>query len=212
MLPNLPKAIEMLNTHYDVHTTARHYADLTDHTVPSDTKSWSEILITLLTGIRGRARKKGSDLIDGSDVKAANVWDAIDTPRFNGCVPAGRTSSTSRKPSDVSALDGIPHLFFVLWDTEPIKRTPRCRVWVVGPPRDVLFRKMVDTWYQQCDTGQIKSTNFQLHPPRDKNSNQIRNTCGNLSYPLLFSAERSGSSGYHVVGHNPSVLASGSCK
>ena len=212
MPPNLSKAIEMLNTHYEFHTTARHYAVLTDHTVPSDTKSWSEILITLLTGIPGRARKKGSDLIDGSDVKAANVWDAIDTPRFNGCAPAGRTSSTSSKPSNVSALNGIPYLFFALWDTEPIKRLPRCRVWVVSPPHDVLFRQMVSTWYQQRHTGHITSTNFQLHPPRDKNSNQIRNKCGNLSYPLLFSAERPGSSGYQVVVHNPSVLVSGSCK
>ena len=111
-------ALKLLEAHYVAFTTALPLANQTGHTVPSDTKSWSQILVSVVTGLDGRKRGKGSDLEDGSDVKAANVWDAIDTPRFNGCVPAGRTTEKARKPNDVTALDGIPFLFFVLWDTK----------------------------------------------------------------------------------------------
>ena len=45
---------------------------------------------------------------------------------------------------------------------------------------------MVDKWYKQREEGIIKSNNFQLHPPRNKDSNVIRNKCGNLVYPLIF--------------------------
>lgn len=210
-LPNISLALELLDTHYESHQSARRFAQVTDHTVPSDTKSWSEILVTLLTGKLGRARKKGSDLDDGSDVKAANVWDAIDTPRFNGCAPAGRVSATSRKPSDVSALDDMPHLFFVLWDIEPTRNVRRCRVWVVRPPNDPVFREMVELWYRKRTLGAIKSNNFQLHPPRNKNSNVLRNACGNLSYPLLFVAELDQHNKYHVTHHDPNALIFGQC-
>lgn len=211
-LPNINLALELLNTHYESHRSARRFAELTNHTVPSDTKSWSEILVTLLTGKRGRARRKGSDLDDGSDVKAANVWDAIDTPRFNGCAPAGRVSETSKKPSDVSALDDMPHLFFVLWDIEPVRNVQRCRVWVVRPSHDDVFREMVELWYRKRDLGAIKSNNLQLHPPRNKNSNVIRNACGNLSYPLLFVAELGEHDQYSATHHDPSVLTFGQCQ
>ncbi|HXY37367.1 MAG TPA: MamI family restriction endonuclease, partial [Planctomycetaceae bacterium] len=86
------------------------FADKTFHPVPCDTRSWSQILVSILTGINGREREKGSDLVDGSDVKAANCWSAIDTPRFNGAIPAGRLSKTSRKAEDVTALDDTPFI------------------------------------------------------------------------------------------------------
>ena len=138
--------------------------------------------MSLLTGLPGRSRRKGSDLADGSDVKAANVWDAIDTPRFNGCAPAGRTTSASRKPNDVSALDDIPFLFFVLWDERTSPTVPRCRVWCVKPNVDVEFRKLVSKWYDMRQSGEIKSANFQLHPPRNEDHNIIGNSLGRLEY------------------------------
>lgn len=33
-----------------------------------------QILVSLITGINGLGRRKGSDLSDGSDVKSVNVW------------------------------------------------------------------------------------------------------------------------------------------
>ena len=57
--------------------------------MPVDLRGWSQIIVSVLTGIKGIARKKGADLEDGSDVKAANTWEAIDTPRFNGVIKAG---------------------------------------------------------------------------------------------------------------------------
>lgn len=182
--------LQILDAHYKAFYDAKPFADATGQLVPSDTKSWSQILICALTGQKGRERQKGSDLADGSDVKAANCWCAIDTPRFNGCLPAGRLSPTARKEEDLTALDGVPFLYFVLWDERPGDRAPRCRIWVVRPGTDKAFREMAAKWYQRRQSGQIKSTNFQLHPPRFTNSDTFRNECGNLAYPLLLSAVR----------------------
>jgi len=204
-------ALELLDAHFNAFEAARPYAERSGHTVPSDTKSWSQILVSVLTGLQGRARKKGSDLEDGSDVKAANVWSAIDTPRFNGAIAAGRTTAAARKPPDVTALDGIPYLFFVLWDHSEKEQRPRCRIWCVRPQHDREFRKMCKKWYKGRAKGQIVSTNFQLHPPRNLDNNIIRNTCGNLAYPLFFCAERRGDK-YKVIAHAPSVLTSGECQ
>lgn len=204
-------AVALLNEHYRSFHAGRPYAERTGHSVPSDTKSWSEILVALLTGISGRGRQKGSDLSDGSDVKAANLWSAIDTPRFNGCAPAGRTSKASKKAGDLSAFDDIPHLFFVLWDERGVQRVPRCRIWVVSPPTDPQFRRVVGSWYEKVATGEIKSTNFQLHPPRNVDHNVIRNRCGNLEYPLFFHAEHT-SAGFTIVASDPSTLTTGLCR
>lgn len=210
MPADLDDAIALLNTHYLAFQKALEFAERTGHTVPSDTKSWSEILVSLLTGIPGRERQKGSDLADGSDVKAANVWAAIDTPRFNGCAPAGRTSETSRRPNDLSAFDETPYLFLVLWDEKGEELIPRCRVWCVRPREDLEFRRVVGKWYQLREEGEILSDNFQLHPPRNLDTNVIRNSCGNLNYPLLFSAEWDGET-FQVVTFDEEVLESGEC-
>lgn len=207
----LNDAVALLEEHYRAFHTARPFAERTGHTVPSDTKSYSEILVSLLTGIGGRKRQKGTDLDDGSDVKAANVWSAIDTPRFNGCVPAGRTTEASRKPDDVSAVDDTPYIFFVLWDERRPQNVPRCRVWCVRPQHDKEFRRVVSAWYEGRAAGDIRSTNFQLHPPRNEDSDVIRSSFGNLSYPLLFLAERQDDS-WKVTHFDEKVLTSGQCQ
>ena len=69
---------------------------------------------------------------------------------------------------------------------------------------------MVSLWYGKPKTGEIKSTNFQLHPPRNRDDNTIRNSCGNLEYPLLFQAELHDGS-YNLVRFDPAVLVSGEC-
>jgi hypothetical protein len=202
--------LSFLDAHHDAFFRAKPLADKTCHPVPCDTRSWSQILISLLTGINGRKRQKGSDLVDGSDVKAACCWGAIDTPRFNGAIPAGRLSDTSRKAEDVTALDDMPFLFFVLWDNDTEDR-PRCRVWCVRPRQDKVFRAMCAKWYEQRATGRIRSTNFQLHPPRCRDENVFRNKCGNLSYPLLFAAIRK-EGGFETIHYDSSILENGECK
>jgi hypothetical protein len=207
---NVTETLELLDAHHRAFFDALPFATKTGHTTPSDTKSWSQMLVSILTGLSGRARKKGSDLDDGSDVKAANTWSAIDTPRFNGCIPAGRLSKTSKKPGDITALDDTPFIFFVLWDAKRPGEHMRCRVWVVRPSVDPVFRKMCAGWYDGVASGHIISTNFQLHPPRNLDTNIIRNTCGNLTYPLLFSAEHDGTR-YDMTSYDPTVLTSGLC-
>ena len=202
--------VALLNTHLRQFMEVAEVAKLTKHTAPTDTKSWSQIIVSSLTGIAGLGRKKGADLIDGSDVKAANLWDAIDTPRFNGVLKTGRLSATSHTPDDVSALDSVPHLFFVLWDYTTDKR-PRCRIWVVRCKEDEVFRGIAAKWYADRAANKT-SNNFQLHPPRNKDHDSFSNTWGTLSYPLLFAASYDpADKTFKVTAYNPDVLTNGTC-
>lgn len=208
---NIFEAVRLLNSHYKAFYEAHPLANKYGQPVPSDSRAWSQILVSVLTGKKGLAQKKGSDLEDGSDVKAANCWEAIDTPRFNGVIPSGRKSETSRKDLSVSALDNIPHIYFVLWDDEPNTGNKRCRIWCVRTNEDRVFRSICANWYKQRVVGEIKSDNFQLHPPRNKNSNEIRNTCGNFEMPLLFSATRKDGS-FTCDMYSPEVIGAGECR
>jgi hypothetical protein len=205
----LVQAIEFLNLHYKSFAAAVPFAKTTLHPVPCDTRGWSQILVSILTGLGGRGREKGPDLLDGSDVKGANTWEAIDTPRFNGCIKAATKSATAGR---IESLDNQPFLFFVLWDHAPTSKRPRCRVWSVRTQHDRIFRAMCQEWYDRCRSGRIVSTNFQLHPPRGRDSDEFRNECGNLLYPLLLCAEYSGDAGYEVIAYHPEVLQNGECR
>lgn len=201
------EALELLDLHYESFFSIAKVAEETGHPVPMDTRGWSQILCSVLTGIRGVDRKKGADLVDGSDVKGANTWMAIDTPRFNGVIKAGTQATTSGR---LESLDSMPHLYFVLWDVSP-RGNHRCRVWVVRPDSDINFRGMALLWYKAREAGTIKSDNFQLHPPRGLDSDEIRNTCGNLIYPLYFSAEIEPGIGYVLQTFDEDARTSGVC-
>ena len=204
---NIDEVLEFLKLHHDAFFQATVFAEQTQHPTPSDTRAYSQIVVSLLCGVKGRARQKGSDLEDGSDVKGANTWGAIDTPRFNNVIKAGTKSAVS---DSMDSLDEMPKLFFVLWDNEPEHKRERCRIWCVRPRDDRVFRAMCASWYEKRQNGEIRSDNFQLHPPRGLNSNSFRNTCGNLDYPLLFCAEFTDGE-YKVKTHQPEVLEIGLC-
>ncbi|WP_181454006.1 MamI family restriction endonuclease [Stenotrophomonas maltophilia] len=203
----IDQAVELLNEHFDAFFVSAKYAEKTGHPVPSDTRGWSQILVSLLTGIDGLERKKGADLVDGSDVKAANTWNAIDTPRFNGVLKAGTKADHD---GSLVSLDGMPNLFFVLWDMAP-SGEHRCRVWVVRTQYDPEFRNMAGRWFEAREQGVIRSNNFQLHPPRGKDTDTFRNTYGNLDYPLLFCALKPAGSSYRVASYRPEVIGAGAC-
>lgn len=204
---SISKALTLLDLHYESFYAVEPYATETGHPVPMDTRGWSQIIVSTLCGVNGLQRRKGADLADGSDVKGANTWKAIDTPRFNGVIKAGTKASVSDK---IASLDGMPHLYMVLWD-ETIRKTARCRIWMVRTQKDKEFRSMCSNWYSKRATGEITSTNFQLHPPRGKDTNIIRNTCGNLSYPLYFCAERASNGKYKLLTFNPELIKNGVC-
>ncbi len=206
---SIEQTLELLDLHYESFYSVVDVAKQTLHPVPVDTRAWSQILVSVLVGIKGIKREKGPDLEDGSDVKGANTWEAIDTPRFNNVIKAGTKAETAGK---IESLDVTPYLFLVLWDNAPETNNTRCRIWCVRPQYDSRFRAMSKLWYSKRDRGDIKSPNFQLHPPRGKNSNVIRNKCGNLTYPLLFCAERSSDGKYAVKEYNPEVMKIGLCQ
>lgn len=200
-------AVKLLEEHLRAFMAARPHAQRTGHTVPSDTKSWSQILVSTITGIPGLSRKKGRDLSDGSDVKAANAWDAIDVPRFNGVLPAGRKA----RYSDISALNNMPFLYFVLWDwAKGGAGSERCRIWVVRPQTDKVFRTVAGKWYAAKRRGKIKSDNFQLHPPIHEEENIVTNECGDLKLPLLFRADWVGNA-YKLTSFDSAARTSGKC-
>jgi hypothetical protein len=203
----ISRVLRLLDLHYDSFYAVAPFATETGHPVPTDTRGWSQIMVSVLTGTKGLERKKGADLEDGSDVKGANTWEAIDTPRFNGVIKAGTKAEASGK---IASLDGMPFLYLVLWDVTK-RGSARCRIWVVKPQTDVLFREVCVTWYEKRANGEIVSNNFQLHPPRGLDSSIIRNTCGNLTYPLYFCAERSSEGKYQLVLFEPSARESQSC-
>src|SRR5437868_1451229 len=101
------RTIQYLKAHYDAFHDVIEIAREMEHPVPIDTRAWSQILVSVLTGIPGLGRKKGADLIDGSDVKGAITWEAIDTPRFNGVIKAGTKSATA---GQIESLDSMPYL------------------------------------------------------------------------------------------------------
>ena len=199
--------LDLLDMHCQSFYETVPHARRTGHPVPTDTRGWSQILVSTISGVNGLGRRKGTDLVDGSDVKGANTWEAIDTPRFNGVIKAGTLADTSGR---LASLDSMPHIYLVLWD-ETTRSTMRCRIWVVRPQYDEMFRSVCAEWYSKRANGEIKSNNFQLHPPRGRDSNVIRNTCGNLCYPLYFCAERTQESGYELLHFDPQVLSSGVC-
>lgn len=206
MTINVEAALAVLQRHLAEFEAAQPFAARTGHTVPTDTKSWSQILISELTGLSGLARKKGADLDDGSDVKGANTWEAIDTPRFNGVLSAGR--ATKEHSGKLESLNSMPYVFFVLWDISP-RGNKRCRVWVVRAKLDPLFRETCARWYADFSANRT-SNNFQLHPPRGLDSNVIRNSRGSLQYPLLLAAEVENGR-YKVTCCDEAILSSGLC-
>lgn len=206
-MSRVEEALAVLDTQFAAFVASLPLAEKTKHPIPMDTRSWSQILVSTLTGVGGAARKKGADLEDGSDVKAANCWTAIDTPRFNGVAKAG---TKAKSAGAIESFDKMPHLYFVLWDTDPTTEKPRCRVWVVRPQTDKEFRGLCSSWYKNVKEGKIKSTNLQLHPPRNKDSNEFTNECGNLTYPLFFCAERD-KDGFKALALETATLKSGKC-
>lgn len=190
MNKNITEVIKLLDMHYEAYLKIKPFADLHKQPHPTDTRGWSQILVSALTGISGKGRKKGPDFVDGSDVKGSNCWDAIDKPRFNGCLKAGTKSSTA---NSLKSLNDVPFLFFVMWDSTETTEQYRCRVWVVNTQHDEEFRSMASSWYLLRKNGVIRSNNFQLHPPRNKDNNVFTNNCGHLEYPLMLEARLVGS-------------------
>jgi hypothetical protein len=217
----LAETLELLNIHHEAFWRAAPLASKTGHPVPSDSRGWSQIIVSALTGIPGMKRQKGQDLADGSDVKAANTWESIDTPRFNGVLKAGTKAEHAGK---LTFLDSVPFIFFAFWDHDS-NQACRFRLWVVRTQVDPLFRQMAEAWYKAAENGialkasgqklrkgeDIGSNNFQLHPPRGKDTNEIRNMLGTFEYPLLFAAVEEGGN-YKKIHMDISALFSGLCK
>jgi len=207
-----PDVLKILNDHIKCFLTGKPSAK--KYLQPEGTQNtanWSQILVSALVRITGRGGEKGTDLIDGSDVKGANWWGAIDTPRLNGFLKAGTKSSVS---GNMKSIDQQPFLFLVNWD---YTRTDdqRCRIWVLRSG-DKGFREFAKHWYSRT----WKSNNCQMHPPRDVRNgkhkgkwldkNVIRGNGYLLEIPLLLCAiYDKKKKTYSFTHYDPTTLKSG---
>jgi hypothetical protein len=159
--------------------------NVTNQSAQVDFGYLSQHLVSIVSGISGNKRRgKGEDLADGSEVKAASCVDAEDTPRWNNVNCGAKTVESIQ-----SKLHSFPYLFFVLLDTtERGGKILRCRIWAVRPSEDPDFMHVMCEWAKKAESGEIKSTNLQLHPPRWEKAdlNITTNECGNLRLPLIY--------------------------
>lgn len=136
-------------------------------------------IVSLLAGVPGTGmRGKGSDLVDGSEVKTASTMSGSDQPRWNNQI-----GTRARRKSYLQS----PNIYFVLFDT--VRRDDpfplRVRIWRVAPSTDAVFRDVVEGWAAKKSSG-----NFQLHPPNWKATSLATNKAGNIHLPLMFHAQQ----------------------
>lgn len=146
-----------------------YWRDLTKQPSQIDTGYISQYLVSLITSIYGGLmRGKGTDLDDGSEIKAANFLDSLDK---KGAV-APRWNLSSNNLKTMEAFLTFPAIYFVSMDLNS-EGNFRTRVWKLDPSKHVLFRKRYLEWMKKL--GKIKledpgrpGINFQLFPPRNK--------------------------------------------
>lgn len=153
------------------------WSKITKQSPQLDSGYIAQHLVSLLSGIPGDNRRgKGLDLSDGSEVKSASIIDGIDIPRWN---------HNFARPSKVDEWLRTPYIFYVLFDyILPGSDRVRFRMWIVNPKIDIAYSTVLTRWRDIP----ARSTNFQLHPPVNRNSNIGTNENGNLELPLVFDA------------------------
>lgn len=154
---------------------------ITGQSAQIDSGYLGQHLVSLVSGIPGRgrgSRGKGADLADGSEIKIASTLGGVDKPRWNNKLNTALA---------VETYLSNPAIYFGLFDT-PDKGEDfpvRVRVWIVEPPQDEVFCRVVRTWAEKRTSG-----NFQLHPPCWTDSDVATNQSGNIALPLAFRARQ----------------------
>ncbi|AKM82912.1 hypothetical protein A2422_02990 [Candidatus Woesebacteria bacterium RIFOXYC1_FULL_31_51] len=146
-----------------------YWRDLTKQPSQIDTGYISQYLLSLITSIYGGLmRGKGTDLDDGSEIKAANFLDSLD--KKGATAPRWNLSSNNLKTME--SFLSFPALYLVSMDLNPAGKF-RTRVWKLDPNKHILFRKRYLEWMEKL--GKVKlgdpgrpGINFQLFPPHNK--------------------------------------------
>lgn len=144
-----------------------YWRDLTKQPSQIDTGYISQHLVSLITSVYGgMMRGKGTDLEDGSEVKAANFLDSLD--KRGATAPRWNLSSNSLR--GMEAFLHLPAIYFVSIDLNSTGRF-RTRVWKMNPQKHARFKKRYIEWMEKLGKPKLinenrPGINFQLFPPR----------------------------------------------
>lgn len=140
-----------------------------------DTGYIAQHLISLITKIPGQGmRGKGNDLIDGSEIKAANFLDSLDK---RGAV-SPRWNFTAVEVYVMERFLDYTNIYLVSLDLNPENRF-RIRAWLVDITKHTQLRNRYHEWMQKLGYPKFNSTtsrpsvNFQLFPPKNKTNDNF---------------------------------------
>lgn len=179
-----------------------------------DTGYIAQHLVTLITQIPGQGmRGKGNDLIDGSEIKAANFLDSLDK---HGAV-SPRWNFTAVETYVMERFLTYTNIYLVSLDFNPQNKI-RIRVWLVDITKHTQLRERYIEWMDKLGYPKFNSTtsrpsvNFQLFPPKNKTNDtfarhgngrdfsklqiQLENTDG---ASLIFHAEEDLNNFIHIL-------------
>jgi len=168
--------LQLLNHHHNFSIIGVEYSRRYGHgRFQQDTKSWTELISSVITQIRGYdgdVPPGGGDIEDGSDVKGYNALDANDSPRWNGVIHVGhqqtRPTLTDGGYAEDSAyspteFDTMPYLILCAW--HEIEQVPTFSVWIIrGNDQD--FRTVINGIANLFNTGEITG-NIQFFGPKN---------------------------------------------
>lgn len=134
-----------------------------------DTGYIAQHLVSLVTQIPGQAmRGKGLDLIDGSEVKAANFINSRDK---KGAV-APRWNFTAQDEESMESFLEYEKIYLLSLDYNP-EDDMRIRIWEINPREHSILSERYEEWMDQkgypkfSKEGVTPSVNFQLFPPKN---------------------------------------------
>ena len=177
-MPDAPHVdvLELLNHHHQFSLIGIEYTARYGHgRFQQDTKSWTELIASAITQIRGydgNVPPGGGDIEDGSDVKGYNALGANDKPRWNGVIHTGTMKKRQTLPdgtySEDSAyspteFDSMPYLILCAWHN--IEELPTFSVWIMRG-NDPDFRTMINGISNRFNEGEITG-NIQFFGPEN---------------------------------------------
>lgn len=140
-----------------------------------DTGYIAQHLISLITKIPGQGmRGKGDDLIDHSEIKAANFLDSLDK---RGAV-SPRWNFTAVEVSIMERFLNYNNIYLVSLDLNPENRF-RIRAWLIDITKHKQLQERYIEWMNKLGYPKFNSTisrpsvNFQLFPPKNKTNDNF---------------------------------------
>jgi hypothetical protein len=178
----------------DINKSMKPWQKLTEQTVLVPTGYYGQTLVSLVTGIKGKATAaRGDDLADGSEVKTCSRYQQLNNCRdckervasiYNSCSVCGSENIKIMKDSHwICSINKnnykqykvkIPVIYFLLVDTHDLKKNQLVRftIWTIKPKENMIWQKnYVDNYYKKYKQNKIKGNTpapMNVHPRSPK--------------------------------------------